>query len=141
MRRAASRRSIRRRRIRHPGLVADHYESARLGVRRRPLAACRRETLLRVFGPSAYDRRMSSSVEDDPRRLADVKAKEIAGLSWEELDAYGRRVEDVVTATGRRLRVTSQAFWDKEEWDSTMYVIVKVYPLAAGVGSADTRPL
>jgi hypothetical protein len=42
MRRAASRRSIRRRRIRHPGLVADHYESARLGVRRRPLAACRR---------------------------------------------------------------------------------------------------
>jgi hypothetical protein len=55
---------------------------------------------------------MSSSVEDDPRRLADVKAKEIAGLSWEELDAYGRRVEDVVTATGRRLRVTSQAFWD-----------------------------
>jgi hypothetical protein len=70
----------------------------------------------------------SVSVVDDPRRLAAAKAKEIAGRSWEELDAYGQQVEEVVTATGQRFRVKSQAFWDMEEWDSTMYLIAKVYP-------------
>jgi hypothetical protein len=68
------------------------------------------------------------SVVGDPRRLAAARAKEIASLSWEELDAYGQQVEEVVTAIGQRFRVTSHAFWDMEEWDSTMYVIVKVYP-------------
>ena len=71
---------------------------------------------------------MSTVSESDPRRLADTKAKEIAGLSWVELDEYGKQVEEVVTATGRRFRVKSTAFWDIEEWASTMYVIVNVYP-------------
>jgi hypothetical protein len=62
---------------------------------------------------------MISVSHEDPRRLADTKAKEIAGLSWEELDEYGKRVEEVVTATGRRFRVRSIAFWDMEEWAST----------------------
>jgi hypothetical protein len=70
--------------------------------------------------------------------------KEIASLSWEELDAYGQQVEEVVTATGQRFRVTSQAFWDMEEWDSTMYVIVKVYPARGwrrlwGYSAVETR--
>jgi len=71
---------------------------------------------------------VSSSVNDDPRRLAHAKAKEIARLSWEELDAYGERAEELITASGRRFRVKSLAFWDLEEWASAMYVVVKVYP-------------
>jgi hypothetical protein len=82
-----------------------------------------------IFGTqTAYDRRVSSNVADDPRQLAGAKAKEIAGLSWEELDAYGKQVEDVVSPTGKRFRVKSIAFWDMDEWESRMYVIVRVYP-------------
>jgi hypothetical protein len=66
--------------------------------------------------------------EDDPRLLARAKAKEIASLSWEDLDAYGKRTEEVVTPTGRQLRVKSIAFWDMDEWASGMYVIVRVRP-------------
>jgi hypothetical protein len=66
--------------------------------------------------------------EEDPRRIAGAKAKEIASLSWEQLDSYGKRAEEVLTPTGRRLRVTSIAFWDMEPWASVMYVIVRVYP-------------
>ena len=66
--------------------------------------------------------------EDDPRLVAQTKAKEIASLSWEELDAYGKRTEEVVTPVGRRLRVTSNVFWDMDEWDSGLYVIVRVRP-------------
>lgn len=81
---------------------------------------------------------------DDPRRVADAKAKEIAALTWEELDAYGKRVEEAVTARGKRFRVMSHAFWDMEEWDSTMYVIVKVYPARGwrrfwGYSAVETR--
>ena len=66
--------------------------------------------------------------EDDPRLVALAKAKEIASLSWEELDAYGKRAEEVVTPTGRKLRVKSVAFWDMKDWASGMYVIVRVRP-------------
>jgi len=38
----------------------------------------------------------------------------------------------VVTATGRRFRVKSIAFWDMGEWESGMYVIVRVYPIPPG---------
>ena len=66
--------------------------------------------------------------DDDPRLVAHAKAKEIASLSWEKLDAYGKRTEEVITPTGRRLRVKSYVFWDMEEWASGMYVIVRVRP-------------
>jgi hypothetical protein len=66
--------------------------------------------------------------EDDPRLVARARAKEIASLSWEELDAYGKRTEEVVTPSGRQLRVKSIAFWDMEAWASGMYVIVRVRP-------------
>jgi hypothetical protein len=87
---------------------------------------------------------VSTVSESDPRRLADTKAKEIAGLAWEELDQYGKRVEQVSTATGRRFRVKSIAFWDMEAWPSTMYVIVKVYPIPRwrrfwGYSAVETR--
>ena len=87
---------------------------------------------------------MSTVSESDPRRLADTKAKEIAGLSWVELDEYGKQVEEVVTATGRRFRVKSTAFWDMEEWASAMYVIVNVYPIPRwrrfwGYSAVETR--
>ena len=87
---------------------------------------------------------MSTVSESDPRRLADTKAKEIAGFSWEELDQYGKRVEEVVTASGRRFRVKSIAFWDMEEWASAMYVIVNVYPIPRwrrfwGYSAVETR--
>ena len=71
---------------------------------------------------------MDSVSENDPRLVARAKAKEIASLSWEELDAYGKRTEEVVTPAGRQLRVKSVAFWDMEEWASGVYVIVRVRP-------------
>jgi len=87
---------------------------------------------------------VTTIVPNDPRELARVRAKEIAGLSWEELDAYGKRVQEVVTATGRRFRVKSIAFWDMEEWESGMYVIVRVYPIQRwrrfwGYSAVETR--
>ena len=66
--------------------------------------------------------------EDDPRLVARAKAKEIASLSWEELDGYGKRTERVVTPGGRQLRVKSLVFWDMEESASGIYVIVRVRP-------------
>ncbi|MFL5920942.1 MAG: hypothetical protein ACJ75Q_14315 [Gaiellaceae bacterium] len=66
--------------------------------------------------------------EEDPRLVARAKAKEIASLSWDELDAYGKRSEEVVTPSGRQLRVKSIAFWDMEESASGMYVVVRVRP-------------
>ena len=66
--------------------------------------------------------------DDNPRFVARAKAKEIATLSWEELDAYGKRTEEVLTPMGRRLRVKSDVFWDMDEWDSGMYVVVRVRP-------------
>ena len=71
---------------------------------------------------------MDRVTEDDPRLVARAKAKEIASLSWEELDAYGKRTEEVVTPIGRRLRIKSHVFWDMEEWASGIYVIVRVRP-------------
>jgi phosphoglycolate phosphatase-like HAD superfamily hydrolase len=84
---------------------------------------------VRECNPRAkYDSGMDRVSEDDPRLVARARAKEIATLSWEELDAYAKRTEKVVTPTGRQLRVKSIAFWDMEEWASGMYVIVRVYP-------------
>jgi hypothetical protein len=87
---------------------------------------------------------MDRVAEEDPQRIAQAKAKHIASLSWQELDAYGKRDEEVVTPTGRRLRVKAIAFWDMEAWASTMYVIVKVYPLPRwrrfwGYSAVETR--
>jgi hypothetical protein len=87
---------------------------------------------------------MDRAYGEDPRRIAQAKAKEIASLSWEELDAYGKREEVVLSPTGRRLRVKSVAFWDMEEWASGIYVIVKVYPTRGwrriwGYSAVETR--
>ena len=49
-------------------------------------------------------------------------------MSWEKLDAYGKRTAEVITPTDRRLRVKSHVFWDMEKWASGMYVIVRVRP-------------
>jgi hypothetical protein len=62
------------------------------------------------------------------REIAQAKAKALAALSWEDLDAYGKRTEEVVSPTGRRFRVKSFVFWDMDEWASGMYIIVKAYP-------------
>lgn len=71
---------------------------------------------------------MRSTPADEGRALATAKAKAVASLRWEERDRYGQRVEDVVSPTGRTFRLKSFAFWDMEEWESAMYVIVQAYP-------------
>jgi hypothetical protein len=40
---------------------------------------------------------MDRVADEDPQRIAQAKAKDIASLSWQELDAYGKRDEEVVT--------------------------------------------
>jgi len=93
---------------------------------------------------SYIDLRVNRVVEEDPRRLAQARANEIASLSWEQLDAYGKQTEDVMTPGGRRYRVKAHVFWDMEEWASGMYVIVKVYPIPRwcrfwGYSAVETR--
>jgi len=51
-------------------------------------------------------------------------------LSWDELDAYGERVETVVGPDGRIYRVKSRAFWDMDAWASGMNIHVRVYAAA-----------
>jgi hypothetical protein len=59
--------------------------------------------------------------------IADAKASELAELSWDELDAYGKRIEYVTAPSGRTFRVTATVFWDMEEWESDLYISVKAY--------------
>ncbi|HEY7381779.1 MAG TPA: hypothetical protein VH572_11240 [Gaiella sp.] len=64
---------------------------------------------------------------DEGRALARSTAKRIAGLSWEELDAYGQRVERVESSTGQPFRVVTTAFWDMDDWASDMLIVARVY--------------
>ena len=48
-------------------------------------------------------------------------------LTWEELDAYGKREETVTTPSGATLRMKSLAYWDMDEWASGLDIVVKVY--------------
>jgi len=72
---------------------------------------------------------VASGVECEGRELARAKAKALAVLSWEELDAYGQRVEEVVAPSGRRFRLTANVFWDMEPWVSGINIIVKAAPM------------
>jgi hypothetical protein len=83
--------------------------------------------LLKAASTPAYDPVMASTATEG-REIAQAKAKALAAMSWQELDAYGRRTEEVTSPTGRRFRVKSFVFWDMEEWASGMYIIVKAYP-------------
>ena len=56
-----------------------------------------------------------------------ARVEALAGLSWEELDAYGEREEWVTCPSGRRLRVVTGAFWDMDEWQSGMELYAKAY--------------
>jgi hypothetical protein len=66
------------------------------------------------------------TADDEARRLARSKLDVLTALPMSDLDAYGERLEEVVSGSGRRFRIESQAFWDMEPWASMMYVIVKV---------------
>jgi len=48
-------------------------------------------------------------------------------LTWEGLDAYGKREETVTAPSGAKFRVKSLAYWDMEEWGSGLDIVVKVY--------------
>ena len=69
-----------------------------------------------------------ATVSDEAQRLAHSKAAEVAALPWAELDAYGKQEEALESPSGVRLRATTVAFWDMEDWLSDLYVITKVYP-------------
>ena len=73
---------------------------------------------------------MSIMATTEGQTLADAKADEIAQLSWEELDAYGERTEQITAPSGSLFRVRSRAYWDMEPWASGIEVSVKAY--AAG---------
>jgi hypothetical protein len=71
---------------------------------------------------------VASKRQAEGAELARVTADAIAAYSWDQLDAYGKRVEDVITPSGRRFQVTSLVFWDMEPWESMIYVFVKAAP-------------
>jgi hypothetical protein len=67
-------------------------------------------------------------IEAEARTIARRKAADMEALSWEELDAYGERQETVTAPSGATFRVKSLAYWDMEEWNSGLDIVVKVYP-------------
>jgi hypothetical protein len=73
---------------------------------------------------------MSIMAATEGQTLADAKADEIAQLSWEELDAYGERAEQITAPSGSVFRVSSRAYWDMNPWASGIEISVKAY--AAG---------
>lgn len=70
---------------------------------------------------------MEAHQVDDGQALADAKAVEMNGLTWEQLDAYGEQVEQVTLPTGESFRVKSIAYWDMDDWESDLHISVKVY--------------
>jgi hypothetical protein len=77
---------------------------------------------------------------NEAQTLAQATAADIAALSWEELDAYGRRDEQVVGKNGRVFRVKSHVFWDMDEWASGIQINVKVHAPAASAVSGPSKP-
>jgi hypothetical protein len=67
------------------------------------------------------------SNQSDARKLAAQTADELVALSWDDLDRYEPRVEEVTSVNGRRFRVKSHTSWDMDAWESDMRVTVKVY--------------
>jgi hypothetical protein len=72
---------------------------------------------------------MSDHKVDGGRSLAEQKGAELAALSWEELDSYEPRDEQVALPSGQTFRVNSKAYWDMDAWRSDMLVSVNVYAL------------
>jgi hypothetical protein len=64
---------------------------------------------------------------EDGRALAEAKAAEINGLTWDQLDAYGQRIERVTLPSGKAFRVKSVTFWDMDDWESDLHISVAVY--------------
>jgi hypothetical protein len=65
--------------------------------------------------------------QSEAQKIAAQKADELVSLSWDDLDRYEPRVEEVTSVHGRRFRVKSHTFWDMDAWESDMRVTVKVY--------------
>ena len=70
---------------------------------------------------------MPQTSSNEARALAQATAADIAALSWEGLDAYGKRDEQTTGESGRVYRVKSHVFWDMDEWASGIQINVKVY--------------
>ncbi len=65
--------------------------------------------------------------DSEGQALADAKADELAALRWEELDAFGERVETATGPSGRAYQMRSRVYWDMEPWASGMNIDVKAY--------------
>ena len=70
---------------------------------------------------------MVQASPNEAQALAQATAIDIAALSWEELDAFDKRDEQVTGDSGRVYRVKSHVFWDMDEWASGIQINVKVY--------------
>jgi hypothetical protein len=67
------------------------------------------------------------SEQTHAKTIAAQKADELVALSWEDLDRYEPRVEEVTSVNGRTFRVKSHTSWDMDAWESDMRVTIKVY--------------
>jgi hypothetical protein len=66
--------------------------------------------------------------QEEVRQLLRRRVRTLEELSWEELDAYEDRTEEITTASGKPYRVVSGAFWDMGEWASALEIFAKAYP-------------
>ena len=70
---------------------------------------------------------MPRTAPNEALAFAQATAAQIAALSWEELDAYGKRDEEITGDSGSVFRVKSHVFWDMDVWASGIQINVKVY--------------
>jgi len=71
--------------------------------------------------------RCMRDADEEGRRIVREKVEALAGLRWEELDAYQEQIDHVRTALGRRYRVKSYAYWDGRSWETELHVVAKAY--------------
>jgi hypothetical protein len=55
----------------------------------------------------------------DAQTIAAQKADELVALSWDELDRYEPRVDEVTSVNGRGSLVKSHTSWDMDAWSRT----------------------
>jgi hypothetical protein len=72
----------------------------------------------------------AAEVEQEVRDFLRKRIEEIQWLSWEELDAYGKRAETFTASTGESYRVLSKVYWDGDEWASGIEIEIRAYAAA-----------
>ena len=85
---------------------------------------------------ASYTRLVRPGTAEELQEVLRQRVTDMDRLSWDELDAYGERVEEITLPSGQEIRVRTKAFWDMEPWQSDMHIVAQGARLARRVGRA-----